>query len=84
LSQVTAECVEAFDIRRRACLYLTYHGHGATRLRRDAFHSFTQACRGAAATPGRSRLVQLTTDKTSTDARRLYERLGSTPSHGYS
>jgi hypothetical protein len=84
LSQVTAECVEAFDIHRRACLYLTYHGHGDTRQRRDALLSFTQACRAAAATTGRPRLVQLTTKKTSSDARRLYERLGGTPSHGYS
>ena len=33
LTQLTADYVEGFDMRRRACLYLTYYGHGDTRQR---------------------------------------------------
>ncbi|HEY5247012.1 MAG TPA: nitrate reductase molybdenum cofactor assembly chaperone [Dermatophilaceae bacterium] len=47
LSQLTVDYVEAFDMRRRACLYLTYYGHGDTRQRGLALLSFKQAYRDA-------------------------------------
>ncbi|MGV8968401.1 MAG: nitrate reductase molybdenum cofactor assembly chaperone [Cellulomonas sp.] len=47
LTQLTVNYVEAFDMRRRACLYLTYYGHGDTRQRGVALLSFKQAYRAA-------------------------------------
>jgi len=47
LAQLTVNYVEAFDMRRRACLYLTYYGHGDTRQRGVALLSFKQAYRAA-------------------------------------
>lgn len=39
--------VETFDMRRRACLYLTYYAHGDTRQRGMALLAFKQAYRAA-------------------------------------
>ncbi|MCC2317220.1 nitrate reductase molybdenum cofactor assembly chaperone [Cellulomonas chengniuliangii] len=39
--------VETFDLRRRACLYLTYYAHGDTRQRGVALLAFKQAYRAA-------------------------------------
>lgn len=47
LTQLTVDYVEGFDMRRRACLYLTYYGHGDTRQRGVALLSFKQAYRAA-------------------------------------
>ena len=47
LGQLAVNYVEAFDMRRRACLYLTYYGHGDTRQRGVALLSFKQAYRAA-------------------------------------
>jgi nitrate reductase delta subunit len=47
LNQLAVNYVEAFDMRRRACLYLTYYGHGDTRQRGAALLSFKQAYRAA-------------------------------------
>lgn len=42
-----AAYVETFDLRRRACLYLTYYAHGDTRQRGMALLAFKQAYRAA-------------------------------------
>lgn len=42
-----ATYVETFDLRRRACLYLTYYAHGDTRQRGVALLAFKQAYRAA-------------------------------------
>ncbi|WP_066588103.1 nitrate reductase molybdenum cofactor assembly chaperone [Cellulomonas timonensis] len=42
-----AAYVETFDLRRRACLYLTYYAHGDTRQRGVALLAFKQAYRAA-------------------------------------
>jgi len=47
LNQLTVDYVEAFDMRRRACLYLTYYGHGDTRQRGVALLRFKEAYRAA-------------------------------------
>lgn len=47
LTQLTVDYVESFDMRRRACLYLTYYGHGDTRQRGVALLSFKEAYRTA-------------------------------------
>ena len=47
LTRLTIDYVEGFDMRRRACLYLTYYGHGDTRQRGVALLSFKQAYRAA-------------------------------------
>lgn len=47
LTQLTVDYVEGFDMRRRACLYLTYYGHGDTRQRGVALLGFKQAYRTA-------------------------------------
>lgn len=45
--QLAVGYVESFDMRRRACLYLTYYGHGDTRQRGVALLGFKQAYRAA-------------------------------------
>ncbi|WP_448060568.1 nitrate reductase molybdenum cofactor assembly chaperone [Cellulomonas hominis] len=47
LTRLTVDYVEGFDMRRRACLYLTYYGHGDTRQRGVALLGFKQAYRAA-------------------------------------
>ena len=47
LRQLAVTYVESFDMRRRACLYLTYYGHGDTRQRGVALLTFKQAYRTA-------------------------------------
>jgi nitrate reductase delta subunit len=47
LGQLAVNYVESFDMRRRACLYLTYYGHGDTRQRGVALLGFKQAYRAA-------------------------------------
>lgn len=47
LSRLAADYVETFDLRRRACLYLTYYGYGDTRQRGVALLSFKRAYRKA-------------------------------------
>jgi len=47
LGKLAADYVETFDLRRRACLYLTYYGYGDTRQRGVALLSFKAAYRKA-------------------------------------
>ena len=47
LGALTVAYVETFDLRRKACLYLTYYGFGDTRKRGMALLSFKQAYRAA-------------------------------------
>jgi nitrate reductase delta subunit len=47
LGRLAVNYVESFDMRRRACLYLTYYGHGDTRQRGVALLGFKQAYRAA-------------------------------------
>jgi len=47
IGTLAADYVETFDLRRRACLYLTYYGYGDTRQRGIALLSFKQAYRQA-------------------------------------
>lgn len=45
LTDLQAEYVETFDMRRRCCLYLTYYQHGDTRKRGTALLAFVTAYR---------------------------------------
>ena len=47
LSQLAADYVATFDLRRRCCLYLTYYAYGDTRKRGIALLGFKQAYRAA-------------------------------------
>lgn len=47
LSELTAEYVVTFDLRRRCCLYLSYYAYGDTRKRGVALLTFQQAYRRA-------------------------------------
>jgi nitrate reductase delta subunit len=49
--QAAAAYVDTFDLRRRCCLYLTYHAFGDTRKRGGALVRFTQAYRQAGLDP---------------------------------
>lgn len=45
LTELTADYVATFDLRRRCCLYLTYYAYGDTRKRGQALLTFKQAYR---------------------------------------
>ena len=47
LSQLAADYVATFDLRRKCCLYLTYYAYGDTRKRGIALLGFKQAYRAA-------------------------------------
>ena len=46
-TQLAADYVATFDLRRRCCLYLTYYAYGDTRKRGVALLTFKQAYRAA-------------------------------------
>ncbi len=45
LTELAADYVATFDLRRRCCLYLTYYAYGDTRKRGQALLTFKQAYR---------------------------------------
>ncbi len=45
LTELAADYVATFDLRRRCCLYLTYYAYGDTRKRGQALLAFKQAYR---------------------------------------
>ena len=49
--ELAKEYVQTFDMKRKACPYLTYWTHGDTRNRGAHMHEFTAVYRGAGAEP---------------------------------